>query len=404
MKVVTIGCGMAAAEFVETLRNSGFSDEIYMISNEPFLPYSPCSMPFYVSGEPIETLFWKGVNFYKKYNITSILGKPVTNINMAHKSIEIDGDNKISYDKLLFSPGSRSYFPDANWLNSEGIFGFKNLTDILAIDKYIKNENVERAVVFGGGFIGIDAALSLWKRGINVTVVHRNNRILSQMTDQEGGIYATEKLKELTGINIILKSVVSQVSTDAGKLKAVLLDNGTTLAADLLIVTIGVIPNVEILGQNTKGIKVDNNLQFSEDIFVAGDVACTKHMITGEYGVYATYPNARAQARSAAFSMLYNKSTFMGSLNTNVLKKHIEFPIISAGYFEGEQYTYVDNEIFRRIYVKDDKIYGYILVGDTAISGFIYNLYISQKRVDKNIAKYLSLKRGNAYYIQALSA
>jgi nitrite reductase (NADH) large subunit len=386
------------------LRKSGFSDEIYMVSNEPFIPYSPCSMPFYVSGEPIDTLFWKGANFYKKFNITPILGKPVTNINTSNKYLEINGDKKVFYDLLLFSPGSRSYFPNIEWLSSQGVFGFKNLTDILAIDKYIESEKVTRAVVFGGGFIGMDAALSLWKRGINVTVVHRNNRVLSQMTDQEGGVYATEKIKELTGINIILKSIVSSISTDAGKLKGVVLDNGNTLAAELLIVTIGVTPNVEMLGQNTKGIKVDNNLQFNKDIFVAGDVACTKHMITGEYGVYATYPNARAQARSVALSILYGQGTFRGSLNTNVLKKHIEFPIISAGSFEGEQFTYMDYEIFRRVYLKDDKIYGYILIGDTAISGFIYNLYISQKKVGKNIVKYLSLKRGKAYYLQALSA
>ena len=404
MKIVSVGCGMAAAEFVETLRSNGNNDDIVMISNEPFIPYSPCSMPFYLSGEPIDTVFWKGINFYKRYNIKSILGRPVTKISVENKYVEINGEDRIPYDKLFFAPGSRSYFPDDNWLNCTGVFGFKNLSDILSIDNYIKSEKVKSAVVFGGGFIGIDAALSLWKRGLNVTVVHRNNRVLSQMTDQEGGIYATEKLKEKTGINIILKNVVKNIIVDNGKLKGVVLDNGDTLVAELLIVTVGVIPNAEMLGINTKGVEVDFDLKYYNDVYVAGDVASTKHMITQNYGVYATYPNARSQARSAAFNILFNINTFRGSLNTNVLKKHIEFPIISAGYFEGEYYTYSDEEIFRRIYLKDDQIYGYLLVGDTSISGFIYNLYISQKRVGRNIMKYLSLKRGKAYYLQALSA
>jgi nitrite reductase (NADH) large subunit len=403
MKIVTVGCGMAAAEFVETLRQNGSKDEIFMISNEPFIPYSPCSMPFYASGEPIDTVFWKGINFYNKYNINPILGRPVTSISLSNKYVEIDGDNKITYDKLLYAPGSRSYFPDESWLNYSGVFGFKNLQDILSIDNYIKSEKINSAVVFGGGFIGIDAALSLWKRGLNVTVVHRNNRVLSQMTDQEGGIYATEKLREKTGINIILKHVVSHVLVDNGKLRGVVLNNGNTLTAELMVVTIGVTPNVEILGVKTKGVEVEDDLLFSDDVYVAGDVASTKHMITRQHGVYATYPNARAQARSVAYSILFNKNLFMGSLNTNVLKKHIEFPIISAGYFEGEAYTYSDDEIFRRIYIKDSKIYGYLLVGDTSISGFIYNLYISQKNIGSNVMKYLSLKRGKAYYIHALA-
>jgi nitrite reductase (NADH) large subunit len=403
MKIVTVGCGMAAAEFVETLRTNGSNDDIVMISNEPFIPYSPCSMPFYISGEPIDTVFWKGINFYKRYNIKTILGRPVTNIAVENKCVEINGSDRIFYDKLFFASGSRSYFPDDNWLNIAGVFGFKNLQDILVIDNYIKSEKVKRAVVFGGGFIGIDAALSLWKRGLNVTVVHRNNRVLSQMTDQEGGIYATEKLREKTGINIILKSVVKNIIVDSGKLKGVTLDNGDSLAAELLIVTIGVIPNTEMLGVKTKGIEVDFDLKYHNDVYVAGDVASTKHMITQKSGVYATYPNARSQARSIAYDILFNKNLFRGSLNTNVLKKHIEFPIISAGYFEGDPYTYCDEEIFRRIYLKDDQIYGYLLVGDISISGFIYNLYISQKKVGSTIKKYLSLKRGKVYYIHALS-
>lgn len=404
MKIVSVGCGMAAAEFVETLRNNGSNDDIIIISNEPFIPYSPCSMPFYISGEPIDTVFWKGINFYNKFNINTILGRAATMINVADKYIEINGEDKIYYDKLFFAAGSRSYFPDDKWLNCTGVFGFKNLNDILSIDNYIKSEKVKSAVVFGGGFIGIDAALSLWKRGLNVTVVHRNNRVLSQMTDQEGGIYATEKLKDKTGIKIVLKSVVKNILVDNGKLKGVVLDSGDILVAELLIVTVGVIPNVEILGLNTKGVEVDNTLLFNKDVYVAGDVASTKHMITQNYGVYATYPNARSQARSAAFNILFNINTFRGSLNTNVLKKHIEFPIISAGYFEGDPYTYCDEEIFRRIYLKDDQIYGYLLVGDTSISGFIYNLYISQKKIGSKIRKFLSLKRGNAYYFQALAS
>lgn len=402
MEVVTVGCGMAAAEFATTLREYGFRENITMISNEPFIPYSPCSMPFFVSGEPLETVFWKRKDFFDKYNIKAILDDAVASIDTDGQVISTAKGRNIYYDKMLYAPGSRSFFPQEEWLETYGVFGFKNLTDIVSIDEYIRKENVKNALVFGGGFIGVDAALSLWKRGLNVTLVHRNNRVLSQMTDVEGGIFATERLREKTDINIKLKSVVKDIFSSDGKIKGAVLDDGTYLDIDLLIITIGVRPNSEILGVEG-GIKVDNSLKFNDNIYAAGDVASTKHLITGEHGIYATYPNARVQARSAAYNILFNKNLFRGSINTNVLKKHIDFPIISAGVFEGEEFTYQNKNIFRKIYMKDNKINGYILVGDTIISGFVYNLYITQKEIGNHINKYLGLKKGKAYYIHALS-
>ncbi|MDY6820141.1 MAG: FAD-dependent oxidoreductase [Deferribacterota bacterium] len=403
MEIVTVGCGMAAAEFVTTLRENGFKKNITMVSNEPFIPYSPCSIPFFISGEPLETVFWKRRDFFKRYNIKAILNDAVINIDTNKKVVNTQKGRHIPYDKLLFAPGSRSFFPQEEWLKTNGVFGFKNLTDIISIDKYIKKEKVKNALVFGGGFIGVDAALSLWKRRLNVTLVHRNNRVLSQMTDIEGGVFATERLREKTGINIILKKVVKDIYSKDGKITGVLLSDNTFMNIDLLIITIGVRPNSELLGIEG-GIKVDDSLKYDDSIYVAGDVALTKHLITGSHGIYATYPNARIQARGAAYNILFNKNIFRGSINTNVLKKHIDFPIISAGIFEGEVIAYQNNNIFRKIYLKDDKINGYILVGDTLISGFIYNLYITQKKIGKQIDNYLSLKKGKAYYIYALSS
>jgi len=92
-------------------------------------------------------------------------------------------------------------------LEIKGVFGFKTLTDLVHIDEYIKKEHCKRAVVFGGGFIGTDAALSMWHRGLDITLVHRNNRLLSQMTDEDGGKFATRRIHEKTGIDIRLKTL-----------------------------------------------------------------------------------------------------------------------------------------------------------------------------------------------------
>jgi len=398
MKIVTAGTGMAASEFVETLRRHGSKDDITMISPETFPPYSPCSMPFFLAGEPIETVYWKGIDFYKRYGINPILDESIVKVDTTRQEIETNKGRKIPYDKLLFATGSKSWFPAPEMLEIKGVFGFKTLTDLVHIDEYIKKEHCKRAVVFGGGFIGTDAALSMWHRGLDITLVHRNNRLLSQMTDEDGGKFATRRIHEKTGIDIRLKNIVERVESDNGKIKSVVLTDGSVIETDILVISIGVSPNSEPIKNNDKGVETDCFLQYAENVYVAGDVALTDHMVTGKKGIYATYPNARNQARNAAWNILFSKEPYHGSINTNVLKKHIDFPIISAGIFEGEVYTYSDDKYFRRIYLKDGKINGYQIVGDTLMSGYVYNLYISRKTIPKDFLKAFSSNDNKYYY------
>ncbi|NOY13776.1 MAG: FAD-dependent oxidoreductase, partial [Deltaproteobacteria bacterium] len=300
MKIVTVGTGMAAAEFVETLRKDGFRDKIVMLGEEPFAPYSPCVLPFFLAGEPLETVYWKGTDFYQRYGVTARLGEAVIEVDADRRRVRTAAGTSEDYDRLFFATGAKSWYPQPQWLKAGGVFGFKTLTDMLAIDRYIREQGVRRVVVFGAGFIGTDAALALRHRGLEVTLVHRNTRILSQMTDEEGGIFATRRLQELTGIDIRLQTTISNIRTEGGQLKGVEMSNGEYLDTALLIIAIGVSPNSEPLAGNDRGITVDETLRTDPNIYVAGDVAVTPHALTGRPGIYATYPNAMLQARTAA--------------------------------------------------------------------------------------------------------
>ncbi|WP_022851119.1 NAD(P)/FAD-dependent oxidoreductase [Limisalsivibrio acetivorans] len=402
MRIVTVGTGMAATEFVSTLREEGSRDEVLMITPERFAPYSPCSMPFFLAGEPLETVYWKGEDFFENHGTEALLGESVTEIDTTKQTLLTSGGRSIGYDKLFFSTGSKSWYPKPDMLEYVGVFGFKSLTDLTEIDSYIREQGCKRAVVFGGGFIGVDAALSLWHRGLDVTIVHRNNRLLSQMTDEEGGKFATAKIEEKTGISVKLKNVVEEVKDNAGQVKSVVLTDGTEIDTDLLIITVGVSPNSEALTGDDGGVSVDECLRYSSNVYCAGDVALTSHMVTGEQKIYATYPNARSQARNAALSIMYGDEAFEGSVNTNVLKKHIDFPIIAAGLFEGENCTYSDAEVFRRLYLKDGKIHGYQIVGDTLLSGYVYNLYISQTELNDDFLDAF-MRNDNKYYYKMIT-
>lgn len=402
MKVVTVGTGMASAEFVQRLRLEGFNGSITMVGDEEFPPYSPCVIPFFLAGEPLETVYWKGSDFYQRYGVTTRLGSPVVEVDPERRLVTTAAGKSENYDRLFYATGGRSWYPKPEWLETRGVFGFKTLTDMLAIDRYVREHNVTRAVVFGGGFIGVDAALALWHRGLEITLVHRNTRLLSQMTDEDGGRFATDKLREKTGIDIRLKSTVDEIICDNGQLSGVRFSDGDSMETTLLIVSIGVSPNSEPITGQDKGVAVSAQMQADPSIYCAGDVAITPHEISGSDGVYATYPNAMAQARTAARHLIHGDGAYSGSINTNVLKKHIDFPIVSAGSFSGEAVTWQQGDIWRRVYLKEGKINGYLIIGDTRMSGYVYQLYRSQKRVDRSIRAILSSPRHDGYYREML--
>jgi NAD(P)H-nitrite reductase large subunit len=390
MRVVTVGTGMAATEFVQRLRLGGFTGDIEMLGDEDFPPYSPCVIPFFLAGEPLATVFWKGADFYERYRVRARLGDPVVEVDAGRKQVRTAQGTKVAYDKLFFATGGRSWFPKPEWLKTRGVFGFKTLTDLLAIDRHVRETGARRAVVFGGGFIGVDAALALWRRGLEVSIVHRNTRLLSQMTDEDGGRFATARIARKTGIDVRLRATVEEVRANGGQLAAVRLATGEWLETPLLVVSIGVSPNAEPLGRAGEGVAADEQMLTDPDVYVAGDVARTRHRITGATGLYATYPNAMSQAHVAAQHLLTGTGAFPGSVNTNVLKKHIDFPIVSAGSFSGEPVTWQRGDVWRRVYLKDGRINGYLIVGEVWGSGHVYQLYVSQKRVDRTIGAILS--------------
>lgn len=398
MKIVTVGTGMAAAEFVQKLRLGGFSGDIVMYSEEPHAPYSPCVIPYLLAGEPPDNVYWKGRDFYERYRVAARLGEKVEEVDREAGKLRTAAGRIETYDRLFYAAGSRSWFPRPEWLEVEGVFGFKTLSDMQAIDGYIRNHGVQRAVVVGGGFIGIDAALALRHRGLQVSLVHCHDRLLERMTDADAGRFATARLKERSGIAFYMQAEVEALDTEHGQLQRVWLHNGTAIEAPLLIVATGFVPNSSPLTGDQRGVSVGDDLLADPRILAAGDVAVTRHALGGPSGLYATAPNAIAQARVAAANVLGSREVYAGSLNANVLRKHIDFPVISAGQFEGETVTFTDGRLFRRVYLRDGRINGYILAGDTRLSGYIYNLYVSREAVAAKIAAVLGDTRGDSYY------
>jgi len=398
MRVVTVGTGMAAAEFVERLRLEGFDGEIAMMGDEEFPPYSPCVIPFFLAGEPLDTVFWKGKDFYGKNRVTPLLGDPVVEVDHGLRTVRTAGGRCEYFDRLFFAPGSKNRFPRPEWLETKGVFGFKTLTDMMAIGRYISEHECGSAVVYGGGFIGVDAALALGQLGLSVTIVHRNTRLLSQMTDEEGGQFATRLLAETSGMDIRLRTTVEGITEKAGMLTCVTLADGTSLETPLLIIAIGVEPNSHMLAFADGGVVCDDRMLADPCIYTAGDVAVTRHAVDGAPGIYANAPAAVAQARTAARHLVHGNGGYEGSLNSTVLRKHMDFPIISVGRFSGEALTWQRDRVWRRVYLEDGRINGYIVIGDSRMSGYLYQLYLSRKQAEGELRQLFARGRNDGYY------
>lgn len=398
MKIVTVGTGMAAAEFVHCLREGGSTDEIVMVGDEQFPPYSPCVIPFFLAGEPLDTVFWKGRDFYQTHQVRALLGDRVVEVDREQQTVTTAGGRKESYDRLLYAPGSATRFPDPAWQNISGVFGFKTLSHMLAIRSYLTENPCRHAVVYGGGFIGVDAALALTHLGLQVTIVHRNTRLLSQMTDEESGQFATRLLAERTGLHVRLRTTVTNVNSRNEMLHSVDLADGTRLETALLIVATGVDPLSDMLTDTPNGVSCDEQMRVDPRVYTAGDVARTRHAVNGSEGIFANAPSAVQQARTAARHLLSGEGAFAGSLNSTVLRKHMDFPIISVGTFTGETLTWQSENVWRRVFIKDGKINGYIIIGDSRMSGYLYQQYLSQAPVNRDLRQMLAQGRSDAYY------
>jgi NAD(P)H-nitrite reductase large subunit len=266
------------------------------------------------------------------------------------------------------------------------MFGFRSFINVLAIDRYISVQGCTKAVIFGGGYIGVDAALALRHHGLDVAIVHRNTRLLSRMTDEEGGGCSQRACwRKKTDIEIHLRTTVKDFSPEGDRFVSVRLDKGENIETPLLILTHGVLLNSEPLKGEKSGIDANGNMQADPCVYLAGDLVITRYAVTGIPGSYCNYPNAVRQARTAARHLVHGEGLYAGSLNCMVLLKHIDFLVISLGRFSGEAVTSQLGDVWRRVYLLDGRINGYILVGDKGVSGYIYKLYFSRKSVDSVI-------------------
>jgi NAD(P)H-nitrite reductase large subunit len=407
MRHVIIGNSAGGIAAIEAIRECDKKGEITVISDEPRIsvrgkPHINYSRPLisYLLGEKVtlDKMPYRGEDFYKDNRIELILNRRATKLNLKKKEVVLAGDRKLPFDKLLIATGGMPVIPEIKGLNSGGVFTFTKLADARNIKDYIRINEVKEAVVVGGGLIGLKATEALMELKIKVVIVELADRVLSATFDRKASSIIENALGK-KGCELIANNTIveinpvpasrSGVKNKNERVEGVILRDGKKISASLVIVAVGVRPNIELV-KNTpiktnKGILVDAFLQTNiKDIYAAGDCCEAKDLLLEMKHPIAIWPAAVRQGKIAGFNMAGARKEYPGSFAMNSVEL-CGIPTISVGetYPEGKGYQVLEcfdqkNSVYKKIVLKNNKVVGAIFVGDIERAG-IYTGLIKDK-------------------------
>jgi NAD(P)H-nitrite reductase large subunit len=378
---VIIGNGGAGVSALQTIREIDKKSDITIISREQYPAYSPCSLPNLIGGEVDKpTIFRFDKQFYNRLNAKFMKNTEALQIFPKNKEVKLAKGKNIKFDKLLIAAGAKPITPKGvKGLELDGVHIMGTLDSALGILEHIK-QGVKHAVIIGGGFMGVETATMLRKRGIDITIVEMLSHILSRMLDPDISEKVVEILKQ-HGIKIVLNDIVKSITGDK-KVTCVSL-NKTKLICDMVILAIGVRSNIEIVEgsgiKTNQGIIVDLKMQTNKkDIFAAGDITEVREQIEGVQGSFAIWPNAIEQGKIAGLNIAEKHTKYEGAEVVNVLDI-FNTPIVAMGRTSKEigkckVISRFTPQFSKKILLKNNRIVGLQFVGTIRNAGTFYTL------------------------------
>jgi len=398
--------GIGAAEAIRQVDKKG---ALTIVSDEPYPAYSRPLISKYLTGERnLEEILFRPLDFYDQNNIAFLPGKKVSHLGLDRQSAQLEDGEQIAWEKLLLAVGGKPIFPRMKGSSKRGVFTFTNLDDAKAIDRFL--DNARKAVVIGGGLIGISVTEALIKRGVDVIVVEMKERILNTILDEQASLMAEEVLKQ-AGVEIIARQTVVKVN-GRGTVEEVILDNGVAIPCNLVVVAIGVLPRPE-LALDTKlkinrGIVVDRHMSTNHpSVYACGDVAEAYDFVYGENRLTPIWPNAYVGGRIAGLNMAGATDEYPGSTAINSLN-YFGIDIASAGMPTApndDGYGTISKQegnIYQKVILKNDLIMGMIFVGNIENSGIIFGLMRDRINVESFKQSLLADDFGLAFFPRAL--
>ena len=369
MRYVIIGNGVAGATAAEQIRKKDQSGDITIITDEAVPFYSRIRLIEYLAKEADKQgiIIHKG-DWYEKNNIKLLLNSPVSGIDKDNKRVTTSIGGQWEYDRLLIATGGISFVPPIPGSDKKGVFTLRTIRDADEITAYA--EGVKKVILIGGGVLGLEAGNSLRKTGHEVTVVEFFPRLLPRQMDPEGAKVLRAQMEGM-GFRLFLGAKSKEITGD-DRVEGLLLEDGTRIDGDLVIISAGVRPQAGLcksLGLTiSKGVVVNDRMETEiKDIYAAGDLVEHRGVF------YGIWPAAQKQGEVAGINMAGGNAIYDGTTMSNFLKV-VGIDLAAAGDIDAdrksESIVQKDNDkyIYRKLVIKDSVITGCILYGD--ISGY----------------------------------
>lgn len=380
MNYVIIGNSAAAVGCIEAIRKNDAEGPITVISDERYHTYSRPLISYLLYGKTDEErMKYRPDSFYKDNNVTAILGKKAVKIDIKNRKVMLDDGQAVSYDKLLNATGSRPFIPPMKGLDTvENKFTFMTLDDAKALGSALNKDS--KVLIIGAGLIGLKCAEGIFDKIGSLTVIDLADRILPSILDEKGSALVQKSI-EKHGVKFMLGT--SAAEFDGNK---AMLTNGEALEFDVLVIAVGVRPNIELIkeagGNVNKGIVTDQYCRTSlAGVYAAGDCTESHDITTGTDRILALLPNAYMQGETAGNHMTGVNKPYDKAIPMNAIG-FFGYHTITAGSYDGEQTVIEDGENYKLLVTKDNLLKGYIMIGDVSRAGIYTKLIREQIPLD----------------------
>jgi nitrite reductase (NADH) large subunit len=388
LKLVMVGNGMAGVRTLEELlKLAPDLYEITVFGAEPHPNYNRILLSPVLSGEQtIEQIVLNDFDWYREHGIVLHTGKKIVAIERARRRVVADDGSTADYDRLLLATGSNPFILPVPGHDLQGVLGYRDIADTHAM---IAAAALHRhAVVIGGGLLGLEAAYGLKTRGMDVTVVHLGESLLDRQLDRTAALLLKQSLEQ-RGLRFLMPQHTDALLGDAaGRVRAVRFKDGSEIPAELVVMAVGIRPNTELA--QAAGLHVERGLVVSDTmqtydprIYAVGE--CVSHRGIA-YGLVAPlFEQAKVAANHLAQLGI---GRYAGSVTSTKLKV-TGIDLFSAGEFMGgpdtEEITLSDplSGVYKKLVIRDNKLVGACLFGDTADGAWYFNLLREGREIDQ---------------------
>jgi NAD(P)H-nitrite reductase large subunit len=392
MKYVILGNGTAGIHAAESIRRLDSHGSITMISDEVFDPYCRPMISMVLDGSiSPDRLPIRGPGFYGNLGMDPILGNRVTSMDVVGRRVSLSDGREIPYDRLLIATGADPRPLKVQGASLGGVFFMHTEQDVRRMLDVLPS--VRRALVLGGGLVGLKAAHGLLKRGLPVTMLIRSEYPLSLQVDETAGRLIRDQLVR-SGLEVRVGLAVKALEGN-GTVRTAHLSDGSAVECELVVVAKGVLPSHGFVPRDRipvdLGILVDEHLQtYIPGIFAAGDVAESIDIARRARWVNAIWPEAVQQGRIAGMNMAGRRVVYKGSLSRNVIRI-FGIDVMTAGWvnppedegFDVLRHADARNGTYRKLVFREDRLMGMTLVNDIEQGGVLMSLIQGELPVKK---------------------